>query len=146
MTECVFCQIVSGKAPHRRLHDDHHAQAFFPLDPLAAGHTLVIPKKHAADLWTISSDDACHVMKTALQVAQVIGDVVHPDGMTLVQNSRHAGGQDVFHFHMHLVPRWEGDAIGPLYPRSKSRPQVDEAELEMVHRAMLEKSSLNHLP
>ncbi|MGV2915527.1 HIT family protein [Streptomyces alfalfae] len=108
---CVFCAIVLGRQPAAVVHEDALTIAFLDITAVMDGHTLVIPKHHAADLWQISPEDAAAVMATAHRMAGRIRDVLAPDGLTLFQANRDAGWQDVFHLHVHLVPRTTGDHL-----------------------------------
>ncbi len=85
--------------------------AFLDIAPAAEGHALVVPKKHADDLLAASADDAIAVMRTAQIMARRLEETLHPDGMTLFQANRPAGWQDVFHLHLHVVPRWKDDQL-----------------------------------
>ncbi len=115
---CVFCGIVRGDLPAHPVHEDDATLAFLDINPAAEGHTLVVPKQHADDLFDIDADAAAAVMRTVRLVARRIDERLAPDGLTLVQTNRPAGWQDVFHLHVHLVPRWDGDGLArPWVPR-----------------------------
>ncbi|MET8139678.1 HIT domain-containing protein [Sphaerisporangium sp. NPDC005288] len=111
MGECVFCAFLTGRARTAVLYEDEHTLAFLDITAVTRGHTLVIPRRHAADLWEISEDDAAAVMRTVHRMARRIREVLCPDGLTLFQANRAAGWQDVFHLHVHLVPRSTGDHL-----------------------------------
>lgn len=87
------------------------AFAFLDINPAGEGHTLVIPKSHAADIWELTGEDAREVWELTGLVATRLRDVLQPEGLTLFQANGRAGWQDVFHFHVHLIPRWTGDAL-----------------------------------
>jgi len=110
-SECVFCSIAVGNEPSRRVMENHRALAFLDINPVADGHTLVAPKEHFPDIWALNDEAASEVWKLAVGVAHRLNEVLNPDGMTLFQANRSAGWQDVFHFHLHIVPRWDGDAL-----------------------------------
>lgn len=115
---CVFCGIVRGTLPSHPVHEDDETLAFLDINPAAEGHTLVVPRQHADDLFDIDAEDAAAVMRTVRLVARRIDERLAPDGLTLVQTNRPAGWQDVFHLHVHLVPRWDGDDLArPWVPR-----------------------------
>ncbi len=109
--DCVFCAIVEGRQPAAIVHEDELTVAFLDITAVTDGHTLVIPKRHAADLWEITPEDAAAVMATVHRTAARIREVLAPDGLTLFQANRDAGWQDVFHLHVHLVPRTAGDHL-----------------------------------
>ncbi|MEV6524580.1 HIT domain-containing protein [Longispora sp. NPDC051575] len=109
--QCVFCSIVAGTLRSAIVFEDEATLAFLDITAVAPGHTLVIPKAHARDLWEIAPDDWAAVGRTVHRMAQRIGDVLQPAGMTLFQANRDTGWQDVFHLHVHLVPRTEADRL-----------------------------------
>ncbi|MFF5204978.1 HIT family protein [Streptosporangium sp. NPDC000396] len=109
--ECVFCDIVRGRQPAAIVFEDELTMAFLDITAVTEGHTLVIPKRHADDLWEISEEDATAVTRTVHRMARRLREVLDPDGLTLFQANRAAGWQDVFHLHVHLVPRTAGDHL-----------------------------------
>jgi histidine triad (HIT) family protein len=109
--DCVFCRIVSGTEPAHIVDEDADSIAFFPLAPAVAGHTLVVPRIHARTLLDIDASSAGALMVAAIHVARMLDRALHPEGMTMFQTNEHAGWQSVFHVHIHLVPRWEGDNL-----------------------------------
>ena len=125
MPDCIFCQIVAGEAPAYVVAEDDRTVAFLDRGPATPGHTLVVPRRHAADVWDISDQDAAAVMLMAKRVALLLDARLTPDGLNLTQSNRSAGWQDVFHFHVHVIPRWAGDGLVP--PWRPSRPS--DAEL-----------------
>jgi histidine triad (HIT) family protein len=127
---CVFCAIVAGTAPAERIYDDASVVAIMDIHPAATGHVLVIPKRHAPDLWHIEPADAEKAMAASVQVARMIRRALGPDGINLVHATGRAAWQTVFHFHLHLVPRYEGNGLVP--PWSLDQPRADEASLRAV--------------
>ncbi|MFH8769529.1 HIT family protein [Streptomyces sp. NPDC017958] len=131
--ECVFCDIVAGRLHSEILFEDERTVAFLDNTAVMEGHTLVIPKHHAADIWAVSEDDAAAVMRTVHRMAGVLHGVLEPDGMTLFQANRPAGWQDVFHLHVHLVPRRDADHLHrPWYV-----DRADPAALARTRRRIL---------
>lgn len=108
---CVFCNIGARRSSAAVLFEDDLTMAFLDSTAVMEGHTLVIPKRHADDLWDIGLDDAMAVMHTVHHMAWRIQSVLKPDGLTLFQANREAGWQDVFHLHIHLIPRRDGDHL-----------------------------------
>src|SRR5207237_390139 len=90
--------------------------AFFPLKPAALGHTLVIPKRHVSDLWSADAALASQLMVAVLNVGRAIQLALKPEGMNLINSAGAAAWQTVFHLHLHVVPRWEGDHIKRIWP------------------------------
>jgi histidine triad (HIT) family protein len=108
---CVFCRIVEGSAPSYPVYQDEHAFAFLDRAAVAPGHTLVVPRRHTADIWSIDRAEAGRLMETVHDVARLLGERLSPDGMTISQANRAAGGQGVLHLHVHLLPRYTGDGL-----------------------------------
>ncbi|HEV7204248.1 MAG TPA: HIT family protein [Jatrophihabitans sp.] len=109
--ECVFCEVVAGTRPSRVVFQDDDTVAFLDLAPANPGHTLVVPREHATDLLDASPEQATAVARTAQLVARLQRDRLGADGVTLFQANRAAGWQDVFHLHVHVVPRYDGDSL-----------------------------------
>jgi len=108
---CIFCAIVEGQAPAEVVFEDEETLAFMDINPANPGHTLVIPKGHIQDIYGMDEETAAAVMRAAVRVARAIKRALQPDGMNLVQSNERAGGQDIFHFHIHVIPRWYGDGL-----------------------------------
>ena len=128
--DCVFCAIVSGGAPAFVVHEDGTTLAFLDRSPASDGHTLVVPKLHAEDIWAVDEQTFVDVARATHTVGRRIQERLNPDGVTLFQANRRAGWQEVFHLHMHVVPRWDGDAlVRPWgFPSSDRRPIREVAE------------------
>ncbi|MCU1509512.1 MAG: hypothetical protein JWQ12_1777 [Glaciihabitans sp.] len=140
MTEldCPFCEIVQLEDPDaREVFRNEHVIAFFPTEPATLGHTLVIPRKHIAGIWEIDDATATQLSRVTLKLAHAIRDAVKPEGLNLIQSNGEAATQTVNHLHIHLVPRWESDGIGRIWPRETnfSERQKDDA-LERVRDAL----------
>jgi histidine triad (HIT) family protein len=122
---CIFCAIVEGDAPSSTVYEDEHAIAFMDINPATEGHTLVIPRKHVADLWEIGEEEARNVMAAALRVATKIRSALSPDGLNIMHATGVVAFQSVFHFHLHLIPRYRTDSIRmPFVPRPGDRTQI----------------------
>ncbi len=105
---CIFCDIVTGDQPATRIAETDHALAFMDINPATHGHALVIPKQHAADLMEIDEDDLAHCSVLAKRIARRALDRLNADGVNLVNACGTAAWQTVFHFHIHVVPRYDG--------------------------------------
>jgi len=115
--DCPFCAIVAGVAAARMVYADDAVVAFLNTRPAARGHTLVVPRRHVEHLWDSAADDVAAVARGVHAVAGLLRERLAPDGLTLRQNTGHASGQEVFHLHVHLVPRWHGDGhVGWPWP------------------------------
>jgi histidine triad (HIT) family protein len=116
-TPCLFCRVIAGELPAHVVHADENCIAFLDNAPAARGHTLVVPREHISDLWSAPPETAAALGRTCAAVAQRIRERLAPDGLTLRQNTGAASGQNVFHLHVHLVPRWHGDGtVGWPWP------------------------------
>ena len=109
--DCVFCAIVEGKAPAEVVYEDEMTVAFMDINPANPGHTLVIPRKHVRDIFSMDEETAVTVMRAAVRVARAIEAALQPDGINLIQANGRAAFQSVFHSHLHIIPRWWGDDI-----------------------------------
>ena len=110
-SDCIFCGIVAGSIPSKHVLETETCLAFLDIFPASKGHTLVIPKKHVADIHHADAATYSDVAHTAKLVADLLQSNLHSEGTTLFQMSREAGWQTVFHLHMHVIPRWAGDGL-----------------------------------
>jgi histidine triad (HIT) family protein len=119
----IFAKILRGELPAYKVYEDDKALAFLDIMPRAPGHTLVLPKSPARNILDIAPDDLAHVAKVAQKVAKAAMTVFKADGITVQQFNEPAGGQVVFHLHVHVIPRHDGVAMKP--PASeKEKPEV----------------------
>ena len=109
----IFAKILRGELPSYKVYEDAKALAFLDIMPRAPGHVLVLPKAPARNILDVAPDDLAHVVKVAQKIAKVGVDLFGADGVTLQQFSESAGGQVVFHLHVHVIPRQEGVALKP---------------------------------
>lgn len=106
--DCLFCAIVAGDIPSRQVYADESAIAFLDINPFKRGHTLVIPRRHVADL--LATDEALSEIAPAISAtARLLVDRLGADGLNLLSNTGPVSGQEVFHLHVHLIPRYEDD-------------------------------------
>jgi len=108
MEDCIFCRIVAGRAPAAVITEDDDVLVFLSLED----HPLVVPKPHVPDIYALSEELGAAVMRQAIRVATAVKAGLRCDGVYLAQANEPAAGQDVFHFHLHIYPRWHGDAAG----------------------------------
>lgn len=128
--DCPFCEIVANEDPDaREIYRDAETIGFFPTEPAVLGHTMVIPKRHVADIWELDTHTAARLAGTTLAIATAIKDALKPDGLNIIQSNGHAASQTVMHVHIHVVPRWENDRIGRIWPPESnySEAQKDDA-------------------
>jgi histidine triad (HIT) family protein len=119
----IFAKIIRGELPCHKVYEDEKSIAFLDIMPRAPGHTLVIPKSPARNILDIAPDDLAHVAKVAQRIAKAGLKVFEADGVTVQQFNENAGGQVVFHLHVHVIPRHEGVTMKP--PASeKEKPDI----------------------
>lgn len=111
MSECIFCKIVAGEIPSHKIYEDESHIAFLDIFPASKGHTLVIPKVHSADVHSLSADQYGAIASVGKKVADLLQTKLGSEGTTIFQMNREAGWQTVFHAHMHVIPRWDGDGL-----------------------------------
>ncbi|NIM29397.1 MAG: HIT domain-containing protein [Gammaproteobacteria bacterium] len=109
--DCIFCKIIAGEIPCFKLHEDDETLAFMDINPANEGHALVIPKEHSTDVHAISESAIAATVLTAKKIASAIQETLGPDGINLVQCNGPGAAQSVLHFHMHVLPRREGDEL-----------------------------------
>ena len=109
--DCLFCKIIAGEIPCFKLFEDDETLAFMDINPANEGHALVIPKEHAKDVYAVSDAAITATVKTAKKIAAAVDKTLNPDGLNLLQCNGPAAAQSVFHFHMHVLPRQEGDEL-----------------------------------
>ena len=105
--DCIFCKIAAGESPSRKIYEDKDLIAIMDLNPTSKGHSLIIPKEHCTNIYDIDEDIAAKVMKTAKKLATKMTVALNCDGFNLLQNNGETAGQTMFHFHMHLIPRYK---------------------------------------
>jgi len=122
---CIFCAIVSGDAPAEILDEDEHTVTMMDINPATKGHALVIPRDHSEDLLAISEGDLCHTAVAAQRVVKRMEETIEPDGFNLLNATRVAAWQTVFHFHIHVIPRYEDDPLKlPWIPRGAEMDEI----------------------
>lgn len=124
--KCIFCKIANGEIPSKTLYEDEEFRVILDLGPATKGHALILPKNHYANLYELPEDTAAHAMLLAKKMAIKMTDKLHCDGFNLMQNNGEIAGQTVFHFHIHLIPRYKDDnqEIG----WKKGEPSQEELE------------------
>ncbi|MCI8774233.1 MAG: HIT family protein [Lachnospiraceae bacterium] len=130
---CIFCKIANGEIPSKTIYEDEEFRVILDLGPAAKGHALILPKNHYADLYELPEETASQVMLLAKKMATQMTEKLHCDGFNLVQNNGETAGQTVFHFHMHLIPRYkdDGQTIG-WKPGEPSSEELEEIKNEIL--------------
>ena len=125
---CIFCKIIAGEIPSHTLYEDEQFKVILDVGPATKGHALILPKEHYANLYELPEAVAMDVMKLAKKMAKIMTDKLCCNGFNLVQNNGEVAGQTVFHFHMHLIPRYKNDGEILKY-NVKSFSQEELAEI-----------------
>lgn len=107
--DCIFCKIANGEIPSKTLYEDDTFRVILDLAPATKGHALILPKSHAANIYELSDDLASKVLVLAKKMALKMTDALQCDGFNLMQNNGEVAGQTIYHFHMHLIPRYVND-------------------------------------
>lgn len=124
--DCDFCAIARGEDKTVEVVCEGDSWiAFFPPQPATPGHTLVIPRLHAPDLWSVEPEAAADLMGAVIKVGRAIREAVVPEGLNLITSSGEAAEQTIYHAHLHLVPRWQTDGFGDIWPPKGELPGVD---------------------
>jgi histidine triad (HIT) family protein len=125
MSDCIFCAIVAGDAPAEIVDSDEHTVAFMDINPATPGHTLVVPRIHSADLIEIGDLDLERTTLAARRLAVRIDRALQPAGFNVLNACRSAAWQTVFHFHLHVIPRYRDDPLKlPWIPRGAGPEQI----------------------
>ncbi len=123
--DCLFCGIVAGAVPGQIVDSDDRTVAFMDINPATPGHALVVPREHSVDLMDISDADLESTMVAARRLAKRMEVVLEPDGFNLLNSCRPAAWQTVFHFHLHVIPRYDDDPLKlPWIPRGAKPEQI----------------------
>lgn len=131
MDNCIFCKIANGEIPAATLYEDEDFRVILDLGPASKGHALILPKAHAANIYELSDEMAAKAMILAKKMATAMTEALKCDGFNIVQNNGECAGQTVFHFHMHLIPRYENDNAGILWEPGETTPE-DMAEVKRL--------------
>lgn len=131
---CIFCQIVHRKAPAFVIYEDEECLAFLDINPLASGHTLVIPKMHAENIFDIGQDALKHIIGVAKMVSERMKEKLAVEGVDIFQASGETAEQSVFHFHLHVVPRKKNDWLNIREWWGRKVKKTNQKELEEVMR------------
>ena len=132
-TNCIFCKIASGEIPSKTLYEDEDFRVILDLGPASKGHALILPKNHYANLYELPEETAGEAMKLAKKMAVQMTERLGCEGFNLVQNNGELAGQTVFHFHMHLIPRYreDGQKIG-WKPQEVSQEELEETRKQIT--------------
>jgi histidine triad (HIT) family protein len=123
-SDCLFCGIVAGDVPAQIVDSDEHTVAFMDINPATRGHALVVPREHTSDLMEISDQGLARTNAAARRLARRMDEVLEPDGFNILNSCRPAAWQTIFHFHLHVIPRYDDDPL--RLPRVPGPGDADE--------------------
>jgi histidine triad (HIT) family protein len=130
---CIFCKILAGELPATIVDEDERTIAFMDINPATRGHALVIPRAHSADLLSVDAEDMAAVMLASQRLARRMRERLRADGVNLVNSCGAVAWQTVFHFHIHVIPRYAGDPLRlPWIPASGDTRQIAAAAQELA--------------
>ncbi|KYC97164.1 HIT family protein [Heyndrickxia sporothermodurans] len=127
MSDCIFCKIINGELPSAKVFENDHVLAFLDISQVTKGHTLIIPKVHKENVFELTPEIAKNIFEVAPMIANALKAEFNPIGMNLVNNNGEHAGQSVFHFHLHLIPRYgKGDGFGAVWKNNQSEYTQDD--------------------
>lgn len=130
--DCIFCKIANGEITSATLYEDGDFRVILDVNPASKGHALILPKKHADNLYALPEEAAAKVLVLAKNVAEKMEKALDCEGLNLVQNNGEIAGQTVFHFHMHLIPRYKGDNVKVGWKPGKLSDKTKEELLSIL--------------
>jgi histidine triad (HIT) family protein len=123
--DCLFCGIVAGDIPAQIVDSDEHTVSFMDINPATRGHALVVPRAHSTDLMDVSDEDLEHTMVAARRLARRMDETLDPDGFNVLNACRPTAWQTIFHYHLHVIPRYEDDLLKlPWIPRGAAPEEI----------------------
>lgn len=129
---CIFCKLANGDIPTATLYEDDDFRVILDAGPAAKGHALIIPKEHYANLYELSDELAAKVLVLAKKMITKLTDILGCDGYNIVQNNGEAAGQTVFHFHLHMIPRYKDDGVGVTWKTGELKEEDKEELLAKI--------------
>ena len=129
---CIFCKLANGDIPTATLYEDDDFRVILDAGPAAKGHALIIPKGHYANLYELSDELAAKVLVLAKKMITKLTDILGCDGYNIVQNNGEAAGQTVFHFHLHMIPRYKDDGVGVTWKVGELKEEDKEELLAKI--------------
>lgn len=130
--DCIFCKIANGEIPSATIYEDNDFRAILDISPASKGHALIIPKEHCDNIYEIKADTAAKVFPLASKLAKAMKEALNCDGMNIVQNNGTIAGQTVFHFHTHLIPRYEGDGVNLTWKQHDTQTEDQQLLAEAI--------------
>ena len=130
--DCIFCRIISGEIPSTTIYENSKFKVIMDIAPANKGHVLILPKEHYDKIYDIDTATAGELFELAVMTARALKSVLDCDGMNILQNNGTVAGQTVFHFHMHIIPRYEGDTVNIGWKELS----YEDGEMEQLREAI----------
>ena len=134
--DCIFCKIANGDIPSATVYEDKDFRVILDIAPAAKGHALILPKQHYDNLWELGEEDAAKILTIAAKVSKAQKAALSCDGINVLQNNGIAAGQSVFHYHMHLIPRYDKDEVNIPWKSLSYEEGEAEKVCESIKAAM----------
>jgi len=129
MSDCIFCKIINGEIPSSKVFENEHVVAFLDISQVTKGHTLVIPKIHKENIYELTPEIAGKVFEVVPKIANAIKKEFNPIGLNLLNNNGEQAGQSVFHYHVHIIPRYgKGDGFGAVWKTHENQYTGEELQ------------------
>jgi histidine triad (HIT) family protein len=128
MNDCLFCKIAAGEIPAEKIYEDSGAIAFLDINPINPGHTLIIPKEHYRNIFEMPDETLSQIAPLVKKISEALKESLDADGINIGMNNEPAAGQEVFHAHIHIMPRYENDG----YKMWHGKPYKDKDEIKVV--------------
>ncbi|MFK2825859.1 HIT family protein [Bacillus sp. B190/17] len=129
MSDCIFCKIINGEIPSAKVYEDEEVYAFLDISQVTKGHTLVIPKKHKKNIFEFSPEEAGRLFQRVPAIAEALKAAYKPDGLNILNNNGETAGQTVFHYHLHLIPRFgQDDGFHPVFKTHDSEYSSEDLQ------------------
>jgi histidine triad (HIT) family protein len=130
LSDCIFCKIIDGSIPSSKVYEDEHVLAFLDISQVTKGHTLVIPKVHKENVFDLTPEIAGNLFQAVPKIANSINNQFQPVGLNLLNNNGEAAGQAVFHYHIHIIPRYgKGDGFGTVWKTHEKEYTADDLSI-----------------
>lgn len=134
--DCIFCKIANGQIPSNSVYEDEDFNVILDISPASKGHALILPKVHYDNAYEMDEAFAAKVFPLATKLAGAMKKALNCDGLNIVQNNEEAAGQTVFHFHMHLIPRYEGDEVDVTWKQHESVADEQSAIVKQIQKEL----------
>ena len=130
--DCIFCKLANGEIETNSIYEDELVKVIFDANPASKGHVLILPKNHFDNIYELDDDTAAHIFKVATKIAKAYNQALDFDGLNIVQNNGEAAGQTVFHFHMHIIPRYKNDSVNVTWTQGEAtQADIDDIKKKL---------------